>query len=1443
MGDFNTTDRVQPSGVSEHADFGITEGIHYPAKPTEVVGSRSSVAASEVVDYGTLAPLEIVSTPAAAPLSSGDNAGSGAVKPVDVSKPLSEFALRPVEVSEPHAEGSAPPSVNLTLPSESSREPGVGSTPADGSVLPALVSARPADGRVLPGVLATRSADAVAALPGVAATQPETPTKTADAGSKPRTSSFPIASSALSSSDRNADIAPSSPSEDMKSAAKLTDFPTSTPAAPTLAAVESDSKPAPSAVSAPVSSRGDVLPHIIPLKSQEEGGLTVQVPPAPSNKLVSSPSELHKDRASDFPSGILDLGQNLLKHLSGKHFDHVETPELRRSGSLISNDSGTTSAPRKLHGDPTASLNDVIAALPKLVIHGGASDVDKKLPGLSSLSANISDAFGGLVMNREKSATPVKPSVGEQIELPHAKRLGAPASDLDTDAKKTTGNAFESPRGSDVPKGTKQVDNVATFEDVFKMVQDPALAERVKTIGEIANARINEQKLPAATRESGISPFEAGQQLTPTIRSITNNGHNFGETSGKKDISAPLTKLFSFELPAVNPVTNALNSFDVLPNVFKKTNDAQAKPHPSGSIDNPQVVKTAALLASEFLDTVKNMTPKPSSPELQSKNPGTTSDVVSKTATLGSQILIQMAESKTKANEDDKEKPRPVGGVSPSSPESSRIVAAPAQIPQVGSKSSSLDRDSSLSLKEASVKVGSLEALIIPIKSMQAQELSTFGGLKASSESARRTTEVSQGLAGRIAESSGFARRIDANGVAVYSVESKSVAANLLAQPSGKSNSESAKGATVETLPNTSKTLMGDVQVSKTPGVSIDRFEVIKSEGNFVGGLKASSINLVSGRAQISGDKPSAKSELNSTRIEIPTVGIATTAFVNGMTLNTAHGIAGSIKVDTSGVRDSAIAITAGKEFTSKIDAGQAGAKFDAFSGVKEHGISLIHATTMTVKASAIDISSAIRIDATANSGTTGLASINGSGVQPTAHGIKSDANPAGKIEPAGRAIDGKLCPPGDGAVRGTALTPTVANAIASSIRFGYPIPEGLAFVNGSYAITFGDEVLYFPGLKAALKFAEVVGLIDAEPESGEEQETPKPTVASTVRVRYSVKQGESLNSIAQSELGDVRFSDLILTINRSEILYRLAENGKVPFVYPSQLIWLPSEQEVNIYRKNFFGKHGTEGSALSSIDSAEVTVEDESREGDRAVRKALHEEYLANNTVLQPGRPRTTVRDLPYLQIPPNADRPVVTLEDNNQQFIDHTRTVVIRPAITEESPSVNNVDSGSLRVVDNRFISNAPPLGEQAVILHASVDGAESTDTVVVYNEVLVERLLDVRSLTSGVRVVVTDIPRGPERFFVRLQVCVDGNWTVVAAYEGNSSCTSRIRYGVNGTRNSMTMNLPSHAVKAMAVKDFARNWTAYKTNFENNDIKRVQVDSVPPTPIGFKSLAAGK
>lgn len=161
-------------------------------------------------------------------------------------------------------------------------------------------------------------------------------------------------------------------------------------------------------------------------------------------------------------------------------------------------------------------------------------------------------------------------------------------------------------------------------------------------------------------------------------------------------------------------------------------------------------------------------------------------------------------------------------------------------------------------------------------------------------------------------------------------------------------------------------------------------------------------------------------------------------------------------------------------------------------------------------------------------------------------------------------------------------LNPSLNPNLNPTILEGSPIASQLP---GDYAL---------PSL-GSLNLSQIIGLGEKlqEAVTGAGAETAEPQQKSQIpqhRTKYIVKEGDTLESIAETKLGDLRLVRLLITINRAHIGYAETENGKVAYVVPDQSLWLPTPDEVEVHKKNFFGKKDKHGNYTNGTSSQQNT-------------------------------------------------------------------------------------------------------------------------------------------------------------------------------------------------------------------------------------------------------------
>lgn len=421
----------------------------------------------------------------------------------------------------------------------------------------------------------------------------------------------------------------------------------------------------------------------------------------------------------------------------------------------------------------------------------------------------------------------------------------------------------------------------------------------------------------------------------------------------------------------------------------------------------------------------------------------------------------------------------------------------------------------------------------------------------------------------------------------------------------------------------------------------------------------------------------------------------------------------------------------------------------------------------------------------------------------------------------------------------------------------------------------FASDAYYFPGLKAALKFCEVVGLVELEEklEQQKKADSEKQDVKGTLspaRVKYEVKPGDTLQSIAIEKLGDDRFVDLIVTINRSEVTFRTDNGVRVPLVFAGQLLWLPSEQERSIYQKHYFsGKAGKGGSpcvqASTGEDSATRTARVSAQEKlhSEAMREQFAPQADSKATRLQrkrlPSDSTPIAQTLEKLRFAGNRQS-VRWNEVNTGDPISGRESYQVKLGETLQSIALNHPRMGDVRfwvviATLNDLPTHVDQYGQpiaiiecgQLLVLPTALElidfcttgnitgpvrrsrntGSPGTtgDTVVVPNlavsicQIETEKIVEVRNFTPTARMIVSESSTDMDQFSVKLQVVVGYEWKLIASYDSFRGTATRTRYGINGVKATMRLNLPLPVVREMAVEDFSRNWTFHRDAFEAN------------------------
>lgn len=497
-----------------------------------------------------------------------------------------------------------------------------------------------------------------------------------------------------------------------------------------------------------------------------------------------------------------------------------------------------------------------------------------------------------------------------------------------------------------------------------------------------------------------------------------------------------------------------------------------------------------------------------------------------------------------------------------------------------------------------------------------------------------------------------------------------------------------------------------------------------------------------------------------------------------------------------------------------------------------------------------------------------------------TAHGVKSDSL-VNVVKVEGNGLPVKA----DGSTKADATTVravehviqtartfvnhNTAPTLVAAIKNGEPLPEGMTYENGFIKLTHNGQVLYFPGLRAALKFVEGLGIEVNLEEEDDDEEWYVQTLdkeGKSSRVQYIVVPGDTIESICQARLGDARYGDLLITINRSEIVYRLQDGHKVPFVYPSQVIWLPSRYEMKVFRKNFFkeeleqGQAGGRAVVLEISQSGNLVVRQNSAEDSATVRtpdqvlERLHQEVVEHYA-------------------PPSQNQnPCGSISRGSESgplavMIDRVRFAGGRDSVglNEYPQSVGSLSQRTFHAVvagdtimsiarrhtlmgDTRFWKLIAKINglttrldvfgnpcetlvpgqfllmpdQKEIDAFARQEGITLAPDRKLDAKTVLTSELHVVSYSDGCRVTEVDFNGVGGAFSVNLQARIDGQWKTIATYQFRNGQSVRTTYARTGVSSSMVINLPATVVREMAYEDFSRNWRNRIRLFETGERK---------------------
>ncbi|RTL40592.1 MAG: hypothetical protein EKK48_15125 [Candidatus Melainabacteria bacterium] len=359
-------------------------------------------------------------------------------------------------------------------------------------------------------------------------------------------------------------------------------------------------------------------------------------------------------------------------------------------------------------------------------------------------------------------------------------------------------------------------------------------------------------------------------------------------------------------------------------------------------------------------------------------------------------------------------------------------------------------------------------------------------------------------------------------------------------------------------------------------------------------------------------------------------------------------------------------------------------------------------------------------------------------------------------------------------------------------------------------------------------------------------------------RVRYLVQREDTLESIAQKILGDVRFVQLLVTINRAEIIFTVVNGKSVSTVYEGQYLWIPTPNEVAIHRKHYFNANGAalRGEPIAPEDPTPIRVEE--YEAPTTVRDfATRLKPLTAPQVMTPEGPVSSPMALVLYRLRFAGNRNSVNLDEvpeDEQESAQpsNRRHHKVRLGETLQSIAVNDellkdvnmwvlicqinnlstaVDVvGRPRVQINRgdilLLPNQEEIEEFKLLKKLTeiaqlsgkeldVDLTRKPAPAKASPHCKIDRQMSIEKLWERCRMILTD--NDDTSYSIKLQRdTLEGRWTTVAAYESKNGKTVRWTYKIDGARTCLEVGLPAAVSREMAIEDFQRNWRFYYNRY---------------------------
>lgn len=309
------------------------------------------------------------------------------------------------------------------------------------------------------------------------------------------------------------------------------------------------------------------------------------------------------------------------------------------------------------------------------------------------------------------------------------------------------------------------------------------------------------------------------------------------------------------------------------------------------------------------------------------------------------------------------------------------------------------------------------------------------------------------------------------------------------------------------------------------------------------------------------------------------------------------------------------------------------------------------------------------------------------------------------------------------------------------------------------------------------------------------------------------IEAGESLASIAQRRFGDARFARLIFTINRGEIPIRCDGFNTFAFIAPGQRLQLPTIDEADIYKRNFFTTTSKLKFDLSHF-----------------ARPAMPSDSIPSSFLnARPSGWGEATVDTSHLSTQPSQSTLFTRIEKSE---LERPHLVNTPPVKAPDVSEVFDMTPPAEEVQAEPVQTPPPPI--IGVPFKSSATKTKSVELVDDRDLFFSQGNLEITTLSHYCRVMKFESAQASD-VFVRLQVFDNNRWQTISSYTIKRESTMRASHFADGTVEWVQIDLPQKIAGELSLSDYQRNWKNYtKVYFNHKEKSRLEQISMAFTNV---------